>query len=341
LQKYNIRTDLAYEAVDRQDLQYANEVINEEVPYKNINITKTVLSENVSNEVGRKPGFYYLIDISKVDMHDTDASRDIEDSITKVLKELLAFEGININSKGLIVGLGNINVTPDSLGPLVIDNVIVTRHMFMLGENVSEGISNVSAVAPGVMGNTGIETSDIIFAIIEKIGVDYVIAVDALAASNISRVNKSIQLTNTGISPGSGVGNKRKELSKETLGIPVIAIGVPTVVDAVTITANTIDYLLKYFNNKLEAKDRPSENIIFNEKMNFSDAVLPSVANTKLFLGEFGNLSDVQKANLISTVLTPNGLNMMVTPKEVDIDINDLSEVISSAIDRSLHTIVQ
>ena len=88
LQKYNIRTDLAYEAVDRQDLQYANEVINEEVPYKNINITKTVLSENVSNEVGRKPGFYYLIDISKVDMHDTDASRDIEDSITKVLKEI-------------------------------------------------------------------------------------------------------------------------------------------------------------------------------------------------------------------------------------------------------------
>ena len=341
LQKYNIRTDLAYEAVDGKELQYANEVINEDSSYKDIKITKTVLSENVSKEVGRKPGFYYLIDISKVDMHDTDSARDIEDAITKSLKELLAFEGININSKGLIVGLGNINVTPDSLGPLVVDNVIVTRHMFMLGEDVSEGISNVSAVAPGVMGNTGIETSDIIIAIIEKIGVDYVIAVDALAASNIARVNKSIQLTNTGISPGSGVGNKRKELSKESLGIPVIAIGVPTVVDAVTITANTIDYLLKYFNTKLEKGVRPSDSIIFNETMDLHNATLPTEANAKLFLGEFGNLSDVQKASLISTVLTPNGLNMMVTPKEVDIDINDLSEVISSAIDRSLHTIVQ
>lgn len=341
LQKYNIRTDLAYEAVDGKNLQYQNEVINEETNYKSINITKTVISENVSQETGRKPGLYYLIDISKVDMHDTDQSRDIEEAITNVLKELLTLEGINLGSKGLIVGLGNINVTPDSLGPLVVDNVIVTRHMFMLGENVSEGISNVSAIAPGVMGNTGIETSDIIVAVIEKIGVDYVIAVDALAAASIARVNKTIQLTNSGISPGSGVGNKRKELSKETLGIPVIALGVPTVVDSVTITANTIDYLLRYFNQKIESGVRPSDSIIFGEQMDFKKTSLPNEANAKLFLGEFGNLSDAQKASLISTVLTPNGLNMMVTPKEVDIDINDLSEVISNAIDRSLHTIVQ
>lgn len=341
LQKYNIRTDLAYEAVESKELQYVNEVVNETNQYKDINITKTVISENVSKEVGRKPGFYYLIDISKADLHDTDQARNIEDAITLVLKELLRFEGITLKSTGLIVGLGNDNVTPDSLGPIVIDNVIVTRHMFMLGEEVSDGISNVCAVAPGVMGNTGIETSDMIMAIIEKTQVNYVIAVDALAASNIARVNKSIQLTNTGISPGSGVGNKRKELSKDTLGIPVIAIGVPTVVDAVTITANTIDYLLKYFNQKITQEARPSDNIIFQETMNFDKATLPNDANTKLFLGEFGGLPEAEKVSLINAVLSPNGLNMMVTPKEVDIDISDLAEVISSAIDRSLHTIVQ
>ena len=127
-------------------------------------------------------------------------------------------ENINPSHKGLVVGLGNSNVTPDSLGPAVIDNVIVTRHMFILNpEEVSEGISDVSAVAPGVMGNTGIETYDIVEAIINKIKIDYVVVVDALAAKSVARVNKTIQVTNTGISPGSGVGNTRKELSKQTL----------------------------------------------------------------------------------------------------------------------------
>jgi spore protease len=340
LKKYNIRTDLAYEAVDSQQLKYSNEVINEENIFKKVKLTKTVINENVGKEIGRKPGQYYLVDIFNVDIHDTDDFRNIEDALTMVLKEVLASEGINLSSKGLVVGLGNVNVTPDSLGPLVIDNVIVTRHMFMLGEDVSEGISNVSALAPGVMGNTGIETSDIIKAVIEKIGVDYVIAIDALAASSISRVNRTIQVTNTGISPGSGVGNKRKELSKETLGIPVIAIGVPTVVDAVTITANTIDYILKYLNTKVTGGIKPSDSLVLSDKFDFKGAPLPNDEYKKEFLGEFGRLTEEQKASLIHSVLTPNGLNMMVTPKEIDIDITDLAEVISSAVDRSLHTIV-
>ena len=141
-------------------------------------------------------------------------------------------------------GAGNINVTPDSLGPIVIDNVIVTRHMFLLNpEEVSEGISDVSAIAPGVMGNTGIETYDIIEAVVKKINVDYLIVVDALAARSVARVNKTIQVTNTGISP-----LRRRELKKETretMYRPVIAIGVPTVVDAATIASDTLDLLLE------------------------------------------------------------------------------------------------
>ncbi len=340
LKKYNVRTDLAYEAIASQQSKFAHEAINEEQVFKDIKITKSVVSENLADEIGKKPGIYYLVDLFGVDIHDTDQNRNVEDSLTKVLKELLTFEGINIQSKGLVVGLGNVNVTPDSLGPIVIDNVIVTRHMFMLGEEVSEGISNVSALAPGVMGNTGIETADIIKAVIDKIEVDYLIVVDALASSNIMRVNRTIQLTNTGISPGSGVGNRRKELSKDVLGIPVIAIGVPTVVDAVTITSNTIDFLLRYLNKKVEVGDKPSDSLVLSEETNFHETSLPSEAYAHQFLGEFGRLNEEQKANLIHQVLTPNGLNMMVTPKEVDIDIEDLSRIISSAIDRSLHTIV-
>lgn len=341
LKKYNVRTDLAFEAIDGRTMQNQDAVINQDFDFQNVKIKKTTISESGANELNRKAGYYYLIDISDTDIHDTDDLRTIEDSITKVLKDVLVTEGININSRGLIVGLGNHNVTPDSLGPLVIENVIVTRHIFMLGEEVSEGISNVAAIAPGVMGNTGIETSDVIQSIINSIEVDYVIAIDALASSSIARVNKSIQITNTGISPGSGVGNKRKELSKEVLNIPVIAIGVPTVVDAVTITANTIDYLLRYFNKKVTEGPKGSDRIVFAEKTNFDETSLPNEQYTEHFLGEFGKLPDNQKASLINSVLTPNGLNMMVTPKEIDIDIADLADVISSAIDRSLHTIVQ
>ena len=338
---YSVRTDLAFEAIDGKELKTANEVINEDFQFKNIKIKKTTISENTSKEVSRKAGVYYLIDITDANIHDTDNLRIIEDAVTKVLKEVLQLENIDINSKGLIVGLGNDNVTPDSLGPAVIDNVIVTRHMFLLGEEVSEGISNVSALAPGVMGNTGIETSDIINSIIQQIEIDYIIAVDALASSSIARVNKTIQVTNTGISPGSGVGNKRKEISKDILNIPVIAIGVPTVVDAVTITANTIDYMLRYFNKNIEEGIQPSDSLVISEETNFDEVGLPNEQYTEHFLGEFGKLSEQEKFSLIHSVLTPNGLNMMVTPKEVDLDIADLAEVISSAIDRSLHTIVQ
>ena len=166
-----------------------------------------------------------------------------------------------------------------------------------------------SVLSPGVMGTTGIETSDIIKAILDKINLDYIIVVDALKASEITRVNKTIQITNSGISPGSGVGNIRKELSKEILGIPVIALGVPTVVDAVTITSNTIEYLLNY-------------------------------DGTNKSLGNFGKLTINEKKELIDLVLTPMGLNMIVSPKEVDIDIENLSEIISGAIDHAVHEII-
>ena len=155
------------------------------------------------------------------------------------------------------------NVTPDALGPIVVENVLVTRHLFQLQpESVEEGFRPVSAIRPGVMGITGIETSDVIYGIIEKTNPDFVIAIDALAARSIERVNSTIQISDTGIHPGSGVGNKRKELSKATLGIPVIAIGVPTVVDAVSITSDTIDFILKHFGREMKEGNKPSRSLL-------------------------------------------------------------------------------
>lgn len=299
----NYRTDIIYEAVDTllsKNKQYKN--------FENINLIHTNVSSKLSKKINKKQGDYYLVDISKLDLNNKEDIKSIQKFVSKLIKKILKKENITIKSKGLIVGLGNDNITPDSLGPKVIDKIIVTRHIFELDLDYKKNnVSSVCALSPGVMGTTGIETSDIIKAIIEKINIDYIIIVDALAARDISRIMKTIQITNAGISPGSGVGNKRKELSKEILGVPVIVIGVPTVVDLVTLASNTIDYI----NTKLE------ENVF----------------------GEFGNISSNEKKEVIRDVLSDSGVNMIVTPKEIDIDIQNLSEIISKALDYSLHEI--
>ena len=168
-----------------------------------------------------------------------------------------------------------------------LNNIIVTRHLFEIDEKqVSDGVSNICAISPGVMGTTGIETSDIVKAIVDKIDLDYIIVVDALKASEITRVNKTIQITNSGISPGSGVGNKRKELSQDILGIPVIAIGVPTVVDAATLVNDTMDKILEsmtaqtekgsdfyqsLFHTKQNRQTEFAGFVLFNDSSNRSD----------------------------------------------------------------------
>jgi spore protease len=234
-------------------------------------------------------------------------------------------------------------VTPDALGPIAISNLVVTRHLFHLQpESVQEGFRPVSAIAPGVMGMTGIETSDIIHGIIEKTKPDFIIAIDALAARSIERVNATIQISDTGIHPGSGVGNKRKELSKDTLGIPVIAIGVPTVVDAVSITSDTIDFLLKHFGREMREGKKPASalapsSFVFGKKKKLTEEDLPSESQRSVFLGMIGTLSDDEKRRLIHEVLAPLGHNLMVTPKEVDVFIEDMANLLASGLNAALH----
>ena len=327
MDKYQVRTDLATEAIKDSGL------VEEEKNVNGINLKRVIIREEDKKKVNVKPGIYYTLDTRSILTHDTDDLNNCIEVLANVLKEIMESENIKENDTGLIVGLGNINVTPDSLGPLVVDNVIVTRHMFLIDpKSVSNGIREISAIAPGVMGTTGIETFDVIDSLVKKIKFDYIIVVDALSSRALDRVNKTIQVTNTGISPGSGVGNKRKELSKETIGIPVIAIGVPTVVDAVTIASDTIDIIMKYMNSLSNEKD------ITNDKI--SNLPLPNKEYRKELFGNVGLLDNFDKRKLIDEVLTPMGFNMIVTPKEVDLDISDLTELISKAIDKAVHPLV-
>lgn len=353
LSKYAIRTDLAIEAkemviTDRttetdDNLSSIDGVIVKEREEADCKITMVEITAEGEKAIGKKKGRYLTLDVHGIRQKDSKLQQIVEELFAKEFSRFIQQAGIDQDASCLIVGLGNWNVTPDALGPHVCENILVTKHLFTLQpESVEKGFRSVSAVAPGVMGITGIETSDIIFGVIEKTKPDFVIAVDALASRSIERVNATIQISDTGIHPGSGVGNKRKELSKESLGIPVIAVGVPTVVDAVSITSDTIDFILKHFGKELKEGNRPSRSLVpaglnFGERKKLTDEDLPSEKDRKTFLGMIGTLSDEEKRELIYEVLSPIGHNLMVTPKEIDVFIEDTANLIANGLNAALH----
>ena len=328
LTKYNIRTDLVLDVVGSSPSTKVNTYEKDK-----IKVTSVYVDDNSSKLIGKKKGNYITIEFD--DITDSGNRKKVEDIFSLELEKIIE----NIDGSILVVGLGNEGSTPDSLGPKVIKNILVTRYLFVLGEQVEEGIREVSAISPGVMADTGIETVDIISSVVSKIKPTLVIAVDALAASSIERINKSIQITDTGIHPGSGIGNMRKEISMETLGVPVIAIGVPTVVESSTIVYDTINYLFKHISY---IKDNQSTNkLVFNRK-NYKDKIKDkdlSMEEKKDVLGLLGELSDIDKMNLIEEVLNSLEYNMIVTPKEVDFQIDKLSTVIAGGINSVLHKI--
>ena len=328
LKKYNIRTDLVLDVVSNSPNTKVNTYEKDK-----IKVTSVYVDDDSSKLIGKKKGNYVTIEFD--DITDSGNRKKVEDVFSLELKKIIK----NIDGSILVVGLGNEGSTPDSLGPKVIKNILVTRYLFVLGEQVEEGIREVSAISPGVMANTGIETVDIISSVVSKTKPSLVIAVDALAASSIERINKSIQITDTGIHPGSGIGNMRKEISMETLGVPVIAIGVPTVVESSTIVYDTINYLFKHISY---IKDNQSTNKLVFSRKNYKDKIKDkdlSMEEKKDVLGLLGELSDIDKMNLIEEVLNSLEYNMIVTPKEVDFQIDKLSNVISSGINNVLHKI--
>lgn len=332
LEKYEIRTDLALESIE-------NTGSREKVKYKvvdkgNVKVTDIYIDKDSSIKIGKKIGHYTTIEFE--DVTDYSNKEKVKKIFCKKLRELLKKEKIKDDDSALIIGLGNDRSTPDALGPLTLDNILVTNHLFTLG-NVEDGFRRVSAMSPGVMGNTGIETSDLIRSMIQSVKPDFVIAIDALASGAITRVNKTIQMTNTGIHPGSGIGNSRKEISKEVLGIPVFAIGVPTVVDAVTIVSDTIHYMYKHYAYMKENMHKPSRKLMIREPNYLKNDISIDSNDKKNLFGVLGSLSEDETKELIFEVLTPIGYNLMVTPKEVDFVLEKLADIISSGINCALH----
>lgn len=332
LNNYNIRTDLILESLNNKDY-----IVSEKID--DITISRVVIDKNNKDIIGKKEGNYITIEF--LDITNYDDREKVGKCLEKEIKNILKVNNINSEDEGLIIGLGNSKSTADALGPKTIANILVTRHLFLLNVSVKEGMRKVSSIIPGVMGNTGIETTDIIVSVIKKIKPKFVIAIDSLCASSIERLNKTIQITDTGIHPGSGVGNHRKEISKDTLDIPVIAIGVPTVVDASTIVNDTINYLfmhLSYLKNNYE-----ENKLIVKRFGNYLDKIKNGKLTDdekNLIGGMIGNLSDEDKKKLINEVLESVNYNLIVTPKEIDFLIDKLSDLISSAINNALHNAV-
>ena len=330
LGKYEVRTDLISESLSNID-DYKREVTKD----KDITIETIMLDNDKAQMIGKKAGVYKTI--SFLDATDEDNYQDLLEVVAKEIKKMLDIMEIKDNYSCLIIGLGNRKSTADAIGPLMIDKIKITRQIVNLKLSLSDKYRVISSFVPGVMGVTGIETSDIVVALKEKVKPDFMIVVDSLKASVIDRVNKTIQLTNTGITPGSGLLSNREEISEEILKIPVLAIGVPTVLEAATIVSNTINYLYKHFSYEKENINNQKLKLIPVNNRNYKDHQhdLSTLEKEKV-LGLLGSLKENELEELIKEVLIPLGYNYLVTPKDIDEEVLKLSSLLADAINKSL-----
>ena len=280
------RTDLAAEDLENEG---KSEVENYNVG--NLNVQKIALDEANAKKYGKKEGIYYTITTDAIIDLEHDLATEVSITLAKILEDIYEEYNLTQESYILVLGLGNDEITPDSLGPKAVKNIFVTKHLADLGQ-LDEGLGIIGAIAPGVMGQTGIETSDIIRALVKKTKPELVLVIDALASRSLHRVNRTVQISTAGINPGSGVGNKRKEISFKTLGVPVVAIGVPTVVDIASIFYDIKDF--------------------FNETDDEID---------------------------IRSSLIESDLNFMVTNKDIDEMMNMMADIISKAVNISIHNL--
>ena len=327
LSKFDLRTDLIIE----NDLK---NIRNNHYKYKDILVDDIILDKD--NNLGKKDGKY--VTISFKDITDYSNYQNVLNVFKKELNKVLKYSNIKKDDTCLIIGLGNPNVISDALGSKTLDNIIVTRHLYLLGD-VDKKYRNVSIIEPNVIGVTGIESYDIIKSIIDKTKPDFIIAIDSLCAIDIERLNKTIQITTSGITPGSGVGNNKIELSKESLNTKVIAIGVPTVVESIVIVADTIKYILKKI-SYLKNNDNKLDKLKPIDKINYLDNNKELNNNEKKeVLGYIGLLNNKELKSLIWEVLSPIEANMIVTTKEIDFIIDKLSKLLCDGINNVIHNI--
>ncbi|MGI6019251.1 MAG: GPR endopeptidase [Marvinbryantia sp.] len=263
LGNFNVRTDLALEAREsfEEDVEIRGVKVETEVDEEREIYTTVVKieTENGARAMGKPIGTYITLEAPNMSSEDEDYHREISIALATHLGRLLKLKEADV----LVVGLGNRDVTPDALGPDVVANLHITRHLIReYGKSYASGDGSiVSAIVPGVMAQTGMETLEIIKGVVTQTKPDAVIVVDALAARSTRRLNRTIQITDTGINPGSGVGNNRSEINEEVLGVPVIAIGVPTVVDAATIISDSIEQMLDADECRQKLREKMAANL--------------------------------------------------------------------------------
>ena len=323
LRNYSVRTDLALEEKERfesDNVEIPGVVLEEDYDEeREMRITRVVIeTENGARTMGKPAGTYLTLETPNLALPDDDTHMEIASELCRHIRKLI---DKNIEKGGekkegqqagdlsvLVVGLGNREVTPDALGPYVADHLAVNRHIIKEYGKYAMGMERanmISAIVPGVMGQTGMESSEIVRGIVAETHPDIVIAVDALAARNSRRLNRTVQIADTGIHPGSGVGNHRIGMTKESLGVPVIGIGVPTVVDAATIVNDTMENFIR----ALESSD-----------------ALRGVGR------ELRSYNAGEKYEFVKELIAPHLNGMFVTPKDVDELIHHISHTISDAI---------
>jgi spore protease len=302
----SVRTDLALEARDLARERLGAEpdgiVSDEEKGDFAKAITVRVLTPDAERVTGKKMGTYVTIHCSDIRVSQKEAKEEVAKFLSSKLSQMLRELGVGPEDEVLVAGLGNWNATPDAIGPTVVGKLLVTRHLHrVLPPEKRGGLRSVSAISPGVLGLTGIETAEIIASVVEKTKPKAVIAVDALAARSTTRIGTSVQIGNTGINPGSGVGNRRFGVTAESLGVPVIAIGVPTVVDVTTIVMDV-----------LAAINR----------------------------GEDQNIAELppdRMRDAVVNMIGPDMSQMVVTPKEIDVIVEMMSTVVAGGMNTALH----
>ena len=309
----NFNTDLADE---RRDIYRKANKIEKDIPgieteerqvSEDIKVaTVKIINEEGANAIGKPVGTYTTIDVKKLKLAGEVEIQKASEVVTEELKKIFS-KHVQDREDILVVGLGNAYVTPDSLGPKVIKDIDVTRHFLKYTpEYIDPNTRPVTAISPGVLGTTGIETSEIVKGIVDNVKPKLVIVIDSLASKSIERISSTIQIADTGIVPGAGVGNARNELSEATLGIPVIAIGVPMVVE----TATLVNDALYLFINKLQEEAKSNN--------------------------ELNELKEQDNYDAIKEALNPQGYNMIVTPKEIDDLIENMKDVVARGINYAL-----
>ncbi len=293
------RTDLAMEAaamLNRKPGEKLSGVSEEKEDKDGIKVTRVkITNEDGERIIGKARGNYITLEYSFEDLYGEASGENISEAFAKELSSVVKRHKHDVI---FVVGLGNRFITPDALGPGVSDRIDVNRHL-------SSADTQLCTVSPGVLGITGIETGEIIEGITDRIKPDIIIAIDALASGSMSRICTTIQIADTGITPGAGVGNKRKELSQRTLGIPVIAVGVPTVVDAATVANDSVELIM--------------------EKLRETESIDPNI------------LDDENRYTLIRTILSPYFGELIVTPSEIDSVIDRVADIIARGINRCCH----